>query len=705
MSMVAEGIRDGLMEKVAPTELRTEKSGTFMAFELPKLLRHSKGARLILMMLVDSAVFTLALVGAYLLRFDFALAPQYLDQIETVLPCLLACKLLLFYFFGLYRGMWRYVGMRDFWRLAQASLMAMLVAAFLMLSVFYLRGIPRSIIVLDTVLAFVLAGGVRILIRSCWVVKQNGNAPSLFSLPRLTCRSAPCKQILIIGAGGSGEKLLREIFDNKQVPYEVVGFLDDDPSKWGRALHGVPIFGPAEQLRDVVKAKKIDQVFISIPSATGAEVRRINEICEKSGVSYKILPAIGQILNEKISIKALRDVRYEDLLRRPPVRLDAHGIEQYLKGQKILVTGAGGSIGSELCRQLIRFNPGEMVLVDAGEANLYGIHMELKHEHDFHNYHCVLSRVQDQPLMDDIFKNYRPDVVFHAAAYKHVPMIERNPWEAVFNNVLGSRVVMELADKYGAGRFVLVSTDKAVRPTNVMGTTKRLTELILLSFKGSATRFMAVRFGNVLASSGSVIPLFRRQIEQGGPVTVTHPEVTRYFMTIPEAAQLILQAGALGEGGEIFVLEMGTPVKIADMARDLIRLSGKEPGRDVEVIFTGLRPGEKLYEELITRGEDILRTAHEKIMVLETNGRWNWNGMKTQEEYSRWLNSHLEELYRTADSHDPCAIKQKLHDLVPEYTPQETECVLKSPLGFRPQPLNGGNGTAKPIGTGGNKIP
>jgi FlaA1/EpsC-like NDP-sugar epimerase len=282
--------------------------------------------------------------------------------------------------------------------------------------------------------------------------------------------------------------------------------------------------------------------------------------------------------------------------------------------------------------------------------------------------------------MEDIFRTHRPDVVLHAAAYKHVPMLERNPWEAVFNNVLGSRVVMEMAHQYGAERFVLVSTDKAVRPTNVMGTSKRLTELILLSFKGSPTRFMAVRFGNVLASSGSVIPLFRRQIEQGGPVTVTHPEVTRYFITIPEASQLILQAGALGEGGEIFVLEMGTPVKIADMAKDLIRLSGREPGKDVEVVFTGLRPGEKLYEELITQGEDIQRTAHEKIMVLETNGRWNWHGLNTQENYRRWLDRHLEALYRAAETHDPCAIKQKLHDMVPEYTPQDTECVL-NPLG------------------------
>jgi FlaA1/EpsC-like NDP-sugar epimerase len=325
---------------------------------------------------------------------------------------------------------------------------------------------------------------------------------------------------------------------------------------------------------------------------------------------------------------------------------------------------------------VIRFDPERLIVVDAGEANLYAIQMELRHELNFDACRVILARVQNRPIMEEIFRTYRPDVVFHAAAYKHVPLLERNPWEAVFNNVVGSRVVMEMAAKYEAERFVLVSTDKAVRPTNVMGTSKRLTELILQCMHGSSTRFMAVRFGNVLASSGSVIPLFQKQIEHGGPVTVTHPDVTRYFMTIPEAAQLILQAGAMGNGGEIFVLEMGTPVKIADMAKDLIRLSGKEPGRDIEIVFTGLRPGEKLFEELITSGEDVTRTKHEKIMVLHQNGHWNWNGFSTQERFSQWLGHELDELCRAAESHDGCAIKRKLKQLVPEYTPQEADCVI-----------------------------
>jgi FlaA1/EpsC-like NDP-sugar epimerase len=346
----------------------------------------------------------------------------------------------------------------------------------------------------------------------------------------------------------------------------------------------------------------------------------------------------------------------------------------YLTNRVVLVTGAGGSIGSELCRQIVRFSPETVVLFDASESALYAIQMELKHRVGYLKYKTILGSVQNHRLTDAVFSAFKPHVVFHAAAYKHVPMLERNPWESIFNNILGTRTVIEKAIFHGAERVVMVSTDKAVRPTNVMGASKRMGEMVLQAYQGTGTRLMAVRFGNVVGSSGSVIPLFRSQIARGGPVTITHPEVTRYFMTIPEACQLILEAGALGTGDEIFILEMGTPVKIADMARDLIRLSGKEPGRDIEIIFTGLRAGEKLYEELITEDEGVVETQHKKIMVLRTTHLWN--GYGDQDGYRRWLMDGIEELVGLGQRHDGCGIRAKLGEMIPEYRAGDSECVL-----------------------------
>ena len=428
------------------------------------------------------------------------------------------------------------------------------------------------------------------------------------------------------------------------------------------------------ELAKIVEDEKVKEILIAIPSATGDQIRRIVDICKTCQIAYKTLPGIGEIIDGRVSIKALRDVNYEDLLGRSPVQLDMEEIRGYLDGKVVLVTGCGGSIGAELCRQIVRFRPQMLILVDASEANLFHIEMELHSELDGDRCRAVLGRVQDEKLMASVFQTYRPQVVFHAAAYKHVPMLEKNPWEAVFNNIIGSRVIMEMARRHEAERFVLVSTDKAVRPTNVMGASKRVTELLLHALQGAGTRFMAVRFGNVVGSSGSVIPVFRNQIEQGGPVTVTHPEVRRFFMTIPEAAQLILQAGGMGQGGEIFILKMGTPVKIVDMARDLIRLSGREPDRDVKITFTGLRDGEKLYEELITVGEGIVSTKHEKIMVLRTDGQMGLAA--SGQALSALLDAQLAELYAAADRFDAPAIKQKLREIVPEYTPQDTASVL-----------------------------
>jgi len=622
--------------------------------------------RFYLILGADLVLFAMAFVGAYLLRFDFTLGPVYRAQILRLLPFLLPGKILIFFLFGMYRGMWRYTSLNDFWRLIQASLLSMLFYIAATLFIHSYQGIPRSVFLLDAMLTVLLCGGLRMSIRLFYGATNSQRLwPSILS--QGSNLRPPEKSVIIIGAGGAGEKMLREILDNPRVDYHVVGFLDDDRTKWGRSLHGLQVFGGAERLPKIVKYRKIDEVLIATPCATGAQMRRIVEICKNCEAHYRTLPEIGAIIDGKVSIKNLRDVKYEDLLRRPQVRLDTSEIRKYLQGKRVLITGAGGSIGSELCRQIVRFDPQKLILVDASEASLYAIQMELLHELNFSQVCCLLSRVQNRQSLEAVFREHHPKLIFHAAAYKHVPLLEHNPWEAIYNNVLGSQVVMDLALQYKAERFVLVSTDKAVRPTSVMGASKRLAELIVQTRQGNGTRCMAVRFGNVIGSSGSVLPLFRRQLEHGGPITVTHPEMTRYFMTIPEAAQLILQAGGLGEGGEIFILEMGTPVKIAQMAEELVRLSGKIPGKDVEIIFIGLREGEKLYEELITQDEGIIPTTHEKILMLRPNG---WNGKNNTAELAQWLHASLKDLYQIAGTHNTPAIISKLSEVLPDYMPQ-----------------------------------
>ena len=629
-----------------------------------------KNRHLYLMIASDAVLFIVAHFVAYLIRFEFAPNQTELWQFVVVLPWLIPLKLAVFFLFGLYRGMWRYTSIRDFWRLAEACLVAMLLIMAVILFVYRFQAFSRAVYLLDAGLTFFLAGGLRMAIRSYFARKERTQAGLMYSFP-----PSHRKRVLIIGAGAAGEKILREVFDNYQLHYDVAGLIDDDLQKLGRSIHGVSVLGSVGELPGIVESENIEEVLIATPSASGEQMRRIVDICKGCNVFYKTLPGIGEIIDGRVSVKVLRDVKYEDLLGRPPVHLDSAGIRNYISGRVVLITGCGGSIGSELCRQVIKYQPRQLILVDAGEANLFHIQMELHHELDYQNYRVVLGHVQDKTLMQSIFQEFNPHVVFHAAAYKHVPILEKNPWEAVTNNIIGSRVVMGLAVEHNVERFVLVSTDKAVRPTNVMGASKRVTELLLQSFQGNATRFMAVRFGNVVGSSGSVIPLFRRQIEQGGPVTVTHPDVNRYFMTIPEAAQMIIQAGALGRGGEVFILKMGTPVNIADMARDLIRLSGKEPDKDIKIIFTGLREGEKLYEELITVGEGIVPTEHEKIMVLRSDGFLN--GLRSASALQEWLNTELIPLYDAALRHDAQAIKRKLQEIVPEYTPHDTETVLE----------------------------
>jgi len=626
-----------------------------------------KNPKFYLMIFSDAVLFVISLCLSYLIRFEFTLDATYVKQAFNLLLWMVPLKFVIFLLGGLYSGMWRFTGVRDFWLLMRACFLSTMIIILIILFIKGFQGYSRGIFIADGIITFILTGGVRMAIR-LFFSKFNPGA-DLQQQPnvRLT-------RVLIIGAGQAGEKILREVMDNYTLHYDVVGFVDDDQGKQGRTIHGIPVLGNVENLPIILKQQNIQQILIAVPSAKGDQIRRIVEACQQSNMSYKILPGIGDLIDGRVSVKLLRDISYEDLLGRSPVHLNTKGIRNYLDGKTILVTGSGGSIGSELCRQIMQYQPSSIILVDSSESNLFNIQMEMQNEYYCRHCEAILGRVQNEPLMENVFRKYKPDVVFHAAAYKHVPMMEKNPWQAVYNNIVGSRVIMELAAKYHVDRFVLVSTDKAVRPTNVMGASKRVTELIMQCQEGNGTKFMAVRFGNVVGSSGSVIPFFRRQIEHGGPVTVTHPEVNRFFMTIPEASQMILQAGTMGEGGEVFILRMGTPVKIVDMARDLIRLSGKEPDVDIKIVFTGLREGEKLYEELITVGEDILPTSHEKVMVLRSKSCYN--DVKDPQEAKECLYREIDELIEIAARYDAKGIKEKLKEIVPEFTPQINESVL-----------------------------
>jgi len=624
------------------------------------------------MVALDGVLLALSLFLAYFLRFDGLIPQNELKQFAGLVVWAAPLKVMTFLLFGLYRGMWRYTGIQDLKNLIKACATSSgIIVVFLILTVRF-EGYPRSIFPIDFGASLLLASGVRIGIR-LYFHRRGYLQEALFFHKSTGDKQA--KQVLIFGAGDAGEKTAREMDDNPSLGYRAVGFIDDDRGKRGRSVHGITVLGGTEVIDRTVKKLGVDEVFIAVPSAPGETIRRVVSACEACGVRFKTLPGISELIDGRVSIKALRDVNYEDLLGRDPVCLDVEAIGYYLRDACVLVTGAGGSIGSELCRQIVGYNPSTLILMDASEPALYAIQMELKHKVGYLQYKTLLGRVERAELMTSVFDRYRPQVVFHAAAYKHVPLLERNPWEAVFNNILGTRTLIEAAVTAGVDRLVLVSTDKAVRPTNVMGASKRVCEMILQAHQGDASRLMAVRFGNVVGSSGSVVPLFRDQIARGGPVTVTHPEVTRFFMTIPEAARLILQAGAQGVGDEIFILEMGTPVKIADMARDLIQLSGKEPEKDIQIVFTGLRQGEKLYEELITQDEGVVETEHEKILVLR-NTHDLWDGYGDQDGYRRWLFDGIEELRQLALRQDGEGIRRKLKEMVPEYAPQDGECVL-----------------------------
>jgi FlaA1/EpsC-like NDP-sugar epimerase len=608
---------------------------------------------------IDFFLLCLAYFLSYLIRFEGKIPPEVILNIKYTIWLIIPFKLLIFFNFKLYKGMWRYTSINDLLNLIKATFVSSTIIILVILYVRRFEGYPRSVFIIDAFLTLFFIGGIRLFIR---LVHQTPTS-DLTSMGRFSFfqnTREGLKRLFIIGAGDAGEKILRELRDNPRLKYQVVGFVDDDRRKHGMHIHGVPVLGDINQILQLAKEYEVDELLIAIASSTRKEMRQIVDLCKETGLKYKIIPGMGELIDGRLTIKSIRDVAYEDLMGRETVQLETEKIGEYLKDKTILVTGAGGSIGAELCRQIAHFSPSHLILLDRTENNLYQIEVEMRWEFPYLQCSPILGNVMNRETLKRIFSRYRPDVVFHAAAYKHVPIMELNPWETIFTNIKGTHSLLEVVKEFEVDRFVLVSTDKAVRPSNVMGASKRVAELLTQCYNNSfnPTRFMSVRFGNVIGSSGSVIPLFKGQIEKGGPVTVTHPEVTRYFMTIPEAAQLILQAGALGEGGEIFILDMGSPVKILDLARDLIRLSGFEPDEDIEIKFIGLRPGEKLYEELITEGEGISPTSHEKISVLR----------KPPCDLN-WLKTKIDELTVLAERQDGAAIKRKFKEILPEYEP------------------------------------
>ncbi len=621
----------------------------------------------VIIFLADLVLLTAALYSSLLIRFEFSIPSYFLASFLEMLPYALLTKIACFYFFDLYRGMWRYTSIADLLNIIKAAAVSsLLIVAFIAFKTRFI-GYSRSVFLIDWFLTILFIAGFRLVVRlffESFTSDESGQRarPSLVGM--LSRKRKNAKRLLIIGAGDCGEKIFREIQNNASLPYRPVGFLDDNRNKIGRKIHGVPVLGRISEIEAAVRKVNADEALIAIPSATGQRMREIVEHCKDSGIPFKTVPGYGELIDGRVSVKAIRDVAYQDLLGRDAVKLDEKGIGAYIEGNCVMVTGAGGSIGSELCRQICRFKPKEVVLFERAESPLYEIELELKKKFKDICIVPVLGDIQSSEQLFKIFDSHAPRTVFHAAAYKHVPMLEIQPWKAVENNILGTANLATLVKKFKIDRFVFVSTDKAVRPTNVMGACKRVAEMLIQCQNhdpDSDTKFAIVRFGNVVGSVGSVMPLFRRQIEIGGPVTVTHAEVTRYFMTISEACQLILQAGALcNEQVEIFVLDMGQPVKIADMARDLIRLSGFEPEVDIEIEYIGLRPGEKLYEELITEGEGIVPTSHKKIMTL-----------RGEVCSLNQINGKIDILARMAVEQDAEKIKATLKEIVADYQPYD----------------------------------
>jgi len=591
----------------------------------------------------DVLMIPIAWILVYLFRFNFDIPAAYWTSILSTLPWLMIIQGISFWTFGLYRGIWRFSSLPDVIRIIKAVIIGTLVFSFLLLIIKHISYIPRSALPLYAIFLIGLLSGSRSAYRwlkdYAWFLRKG-------------------KRTLIIGAGNAGEMIVREMQKDEKQRFKPVAFVDDDPDKLGREILGIRVVNSTQSIAEVIKDLNIEFIIIAIPSASAKIIQRIVKDCEKLHIPFQTLPGLNDIVEGRVTVEDLRSVALEDLLGRDPIVLNCCQISEELRNQVILVTGGGGSIGSELCRQIARFHPKLLLVIDHSEFNLYSITQELEKDFPKLNMIGLLNDVSDMHMMRRIFEMYHPQIIFHAAAYKHVPMLEEQLLSATKNNVLGVYRLVHLASEYCVNKFIMVSTDKAVNPSNIMGMTKRIGEIICQNFSAkSNTHFITVRFGNVLGSTGSVIPLFQKQLREGGPLTVTDPEMTRFFMTIPEAVSLILQASTMGNGREIFVLNMGEPVRIQYLAEQIIQLSGKKLGEEIEIVYTGIRPGEKLFEELFHQGEERLETQHQKIFLARSR-QIEWEKLK----------QHLERVFVLYHTHDIPALWQALKKLVPEYS-------------------------------------
>ena len=621
---------------------------------------------------LDAIIFLLAPLISAIIRLDnWASLRQYASGLIIATSIFLIIKLSVFITGNLYKHYWRYASIDELIQIAVLTVAAIILEVLFfgaLEMILSTRLIPSSLPLLDGLLTFIFVGGTRFSIRA--LERNRQKKKRLVRRDRGLANSTD--RVLIAGAGNAGVSVLQEMQRNPKLGLDPVAFIDDDPRKLNLKIRGIPVVGNRYDIPELVSSLNIRQVVIAMPTAPGQVIREIVDIGQAIGIKTSTLPGIHEILNDRQNLKVVRDVKIEDLLRRESIKTDTESVLKFIQGKRVLITGAGGSIGSELCRQIFRCRPAEMILVGHGENSVFNIEQELKQvsqilrqennsDRQFTDIVAFIADLRFRDRLENAFIRYQPDIVFHAAAHKHVPLMEANPPEAITNNVLGTKNIVDLATQYNVQHFVMISTDKAVNPTNVMGASKRVAEMLVLqAAKKSGRPFVVVRFGNVLGSRGSVVPTFQRQIAKGGPVTITHPDICRYFMTIPEAVQLVLQASVLSHHGQIFMLNMGQPVKIVDLAKDLIRLSGYEVGKDIEIVYTGLRPGEKLFEELLIPGEEYKKTEHEKLLVVG-----NASSM-----VPITLNWPIAALCKAAAQNDNSTILFLLEQLVPGYQPK-----------------------------------